>query len=435
MGQIDSSFYSTLQGPDFLGNAVRMMSLKQMMQDNSQQSKAIAENEALKGAFGQGIKQDASGKQYIDQNATLSALAKVNPVKAYEQQKIFEAEDIKKQKTDLENKIQKIDLAGRLLSGVNDQESFDKALATGQKFGFDTSQLGKYYDPNLVKRFQTMSMTTKENLDAQYKQLDYELKERAAILDDKRFASDDIFRNKQLAQKERELDANRKSENQKPTEFEKERQKLAARDFQKSQQNIQAVNKNMAIVDDAINSLKNYSNNTLFGTGPIATGLGLTKYTDQATEDLNAKLKAVNLRNMTTTFAGMSKAVDSNAERLAWQGTQADVSNDDLTNMNILLGQKSILLKDKAEAKAQREHVLKFGNLDQYQSPIDGKVKTMVGSDGELILVPNDRVVEASKSGYYDIDEYSRKALQKSSSDGSSGVQRRIYKTNEIDWL
>jgi len=204
MGQIDSSIYFQSQGPDVVGNLQRGLALRDMMDERSLRNKELNENEAIKSAYAQGIKQGPDGKQYLDQNATLSAIAKVNPMKAYEQQKAFEVEDIQRQKQDIEKKLKSIDLGSRILSGVTDQSSFDKAIETGQKFGFDVSGLGKYYDPDLVKQYQSMSMTGKEKLDDQYNQLDYKLKERAADLADKRLISDNSFRNKQLEQKRRE---------------------------------------------------------------------------------------------------------------------------------------------------------------------------------------------------------------------------------------
>jgi len=435
MAGVDHSIYFQQRPLDIMGNLQKGMSLGQMYKDIRMRDQQIAEQEGIKSAYAQGMKQGPDGKQFLDRDVTLLALAKINPVKAYEQQKQFESEDLQKQKTNLESSLQKIDLGNRLLSGVTDQESFDKAIETGRKFGFDTSALGKYYDPNLIKNYQAMGMTAKDRLDDQYRKLDYQFKERNADLDDRKFISDENYRNQQLLQKEREIESNAKTARQKSTPFEEERQKLAARDFQKSQQKVVNVNKNIDLVDEAMDSFNKYSKNTLFGTGPMASIYGLKSYVDQDTENLNAKLKAVNLKNMTTMFGGMSKAIDTAGERRAWEGQQADVTNDDLTNSNLLLSQKSILLKDKEEAKAQNQFVRQYGNLDGYESPIDGRVKTMVSSDGNMVLIPNEKVIQASKQGYYTIDEYAKKAISKTSSDGNASERpKQVFRTNEIDW-
>jgi hypothetical protein len=244
MTGIDASIYFQQQPLDIMGNLAKGMSLSQMAKESKLRDQQIAEQEGIKAAYAQGIKQGPDGKQYLDREATLSALAQVNPVKAYEQQKQFEVEDFQKQKTNLESSLQKLDLGNRLLSNVSDQESFDQAMETGRKFGIDTSAFGKYYDPNLVKRYQAMGMSAKERLDDQYRKLDYQFKERDANLDDRKFVSDESYRNRQLLQKEREIQSSAKEKQQKATPFEQERQKLAARDYQKSQQSIANVNKN-----------------------------------------------------------------------------------------------------------------------------------------------------------------------------------------------
>ena len=191
MAGIDSSIYFQQRPIDVIGSLERGATLAQLSRQREMQDKQMAEQEAIKSAYGQGLKQGPDGKQFIDRDATLAALAKINPLKAYEQQKVFESEDIQKQKVDLEDKLKKIDLGARILSGVNDQASFDKAMEIGRKFGFDNSQFGKYYDPGLVKRFQAMSLDAKERLSEKYKELDYGLKKKSVDLAEKRLIAKD----------------------------------------------------------------------------------------------------------------------------------------------------------------------------------------------------------------------------------------------------
>lgn len=175
---VDHTIYFQQQPLDILGNLQKGMNLGQMYKEARLRDQQLAEQEGIKSAYAQGMKQGPDGKQFLDRDATLSALAKINPVKAYEQQKQFEVDDFQKQKSNLEGSLQKIDLGNRLLSGVKDQASFDHALETGRKFGFDTSSLGKYYDPDLIKQYQSMGMSAKEQLENKYKQMDYALKEK-----------------------------------------------------------------------------------------------------------------------------------------------------------------------------------------------------------------------------------------------------------------
>ncbi len=83
-------------------------------------------------------------------------------------------------------------------------------------------------------------------------------------------------------------------------------------------------------------SLGKYSNRSVGGTGPVSTLGGLTKYANQDTEELDSAFKKVSLDSMVKMFAGMSKAVDTNAERRAFEATQPSLSLDDKTNMKLV---------------------------------------------------------------------------------------------------
>jgi len=94
----------------------------------------------------------------------------------------------------------------------------------------------------------------------------------------------------------------------------------------------------------------------------------MKKYLSQDAQNLEAKFRDINLKNMVSTFSGMSKAVDSDAERRAWESTQASLSNDDEVKLKYFNGVlKSTLLKDRAVAEAQQAYVAKHGNLDGFE--------------------------------------------------------------------
>lgn len=208
MAGVDHSIYFQQRPLDIMGNLQKGMSLGQMYKDIRMRDQQIAEQEGIKSAYAQGIKQGPDGKQFLDRDVTLLALAKINPVKAYEQQKQFESEDLQKQKTNLESSLQKLDLGSRILSGVSDQASFDKAIETGRKFGFDTSALGKYYDPDLVKQYQAMSVSAKDKLAEQYKAYDFGLRQSALGL-----------REQELQMRGKELQQNRIDKQKKNAEM------------------------------------------------------------------------------------------------------------------------------------------------------------------------------------------------------------------------
>jgi len=206
------------------------------------------------------------------------------------------------------------------------------------------------------------------------------------------------------------------------TEFDKALAKKQAADFADSQAGLQKTATALYKVEDALDAQLQYTKDSLLGTGPLATLGGLTKYGSSETEGLEAKFKEIDLKNMVSTFSGMSKAVDSDAERKAWKSTQASVANDDKTNVQILLGSKSSLLKDRAIAEAKASHVKEFGNLDGFTHPIlEGKVTTLITPSGEMRLVQKNKANSMKDAGYRTVDQFAKELLS-----GKSGKSESV---------
>lgn len=108
--------------------------------------------------------------------------------------------------------------------------------------------------------------------------------------------------------------------------------------------------------------LEAYSKSKVLGTGPIATGAGLKKYLDQPTEDLDTTFNTISLKALTEMFAGMSKAVDTESERRAFQTTQPSVTLDDKTNLKLINERLDAAMK-------MRQKYLNAQNGVKYQSP------------------------------------------------------------------
>ncbi len=158
-------------------------------------------------------------------------------------------------------------------------------------------------------------------------------------------------------------------------------------------------------VDVALEALKSYKAGGS-DTGPKAAALGQLGGLAPETNELEAKLRAVNIKNMAATFQGMSKAIDSNAERRAWQHTQASLGNATPTNFGILLGQKALIMKGQEEAKAQQEYAEANGTLKGYRSPVLGHLEAVVSKSGEMSLVQKSAVPGLKKQGLMTVDEY-----------------------------
>lgn len=195
------------------------------------------------------------------------------------------------------------------------------------------------------------------------------------------------------------------------TMFNKTLQKEDAANFAGLKEKALSVDDNLNNIDAAIDGLKEYYARSPGGTGPMATLGGATKYFSKPTQELDAKFKRINLQQLTSMFQGMSKAIDSDAERRAFEAQTPSITNEDTVNADLLLGAKSIALKNKAELAAQRGWVKDHGNLTDYDSPIIGKTRTVVSPDGKMELVASDHYQDALKEGYLDLDTYARSQI------------------------
>lgn len=244
------------------------------------------------------------------------------------------------------------------------------------------------------------------------------------------------YQRKSLGLREREVEAKEKKAGKKDEKelspFSKELTKHQAKEFSKSLEDRKKTAASLDLVDRTLEQFMNYSINKIGGTGPIVTLGGLTKYNPfgSSTEELDAAFKEIDIKNMVSTFSGMSKAVDSDAERAAWRATQPSVSKDDKPNMQILLGMKSSLMKDREIAEAKQRWVEKNGTIEGFTHPIlEGKVTTMVSRDGVMELVPKDAVDQFKELGLMPLDEYVDFGLSgvKGSPNQSKKVVKNLY--------
>jgi len=181
-----------------------------------------------------------------------------------------------------------------------------------------------------------------------------------------------------------------------------------AKDYQQFQSSAFKADQQLQNINDALKEFEKYTKapGTIGGTGDIATLFGMKKIASSDLENLDNKFKKISMDALVTNFSGMSRAMDSNAEREAFNATQPDIQKDDPVNASALLGAKSMVLKTKAEAAAQKKHLQNNPNLTNYVSPIIQKVITVINKNGKMILIPKEDVEEYKKDGYYDLDTY-----------------------------
>jgi hypothetical protein len=159
-------------------------------------------------------------------------------------------------------------------------------------------------------------------------------------------------------------------------------------------------------VDEALRALHQYGKGTFnLGTGPMATLGGLTKHVSGDTDRLNSQFKKINLGNMVRTFGGMSRAIDTDTERKAWEATQGDVNLDDKTNAEVLYGQKSLMLKHLYELKQKAEYVNQNDTLRGYKSNLS-QVISVLSPKGEMTLIPKKAFGDYAKKGYQTVDKF-----------------------------
>lgn len=220
---------------------------------------------------------------------------------------------------------------------------------------------------------------------------------------------------RKLQIEEDKLNQAEKSPKKKDTIFEKELAKLEAKDYKEVQNKAIMAQEDDNKIDDAFNNFLEYSKGSKAGTGPIATLGGLTKYTDDELQAVDAQFKDLALSKMTKMFSGMSKAVDSDAERRAFEATAPSITNDDKVNAQILLGAKAVNLRNKVEAKAQQKYLEENGSMKGYKSPVMSKPTSVVvdPKSGKLRLLPKEQLDAAKKQGFLDLDEYTNALLGK----------------------
>lgn len=349
MAGIDSSIYFQQQAPDIMGNIQKGLSMRDMMDQRAFQKKEMEREQQIRNAYKSGIQTGPDGQVVFDDNLTMSALA-----------------------------------------GADSKQAMDLYNARLQR----EKQAQQYQDQQAWKEKELARSNRQFEADQGWKEKDYGIKR-------------DEFG---LKQEELDLKKQKNSGAGRPlTKFEQAAEQERGKAYGKIQAGATKAQEQITLIDDALQTLDQYGKDTLFGTGRAAKFKNdfLGSWAPK-TQNLEAKFRLINIKNMAQTFEGMSRAVDSEVERAAWESTQGNIASDDSVNKNILLGAKALSLKARAEAEAQREWVenMGAGTLRGYESPILGKTSAMVSANGEMVIVRREQEALARKSGYMGIDEY-----------------------------
>ncbi|HNC59896.1 MAG TPA: hypothetical protein PLP33_31030 [Leptospiraceae bacterium] len=150
-------------------------------------------------------------------------------------------------------------------------------------------------------------------------------------------------------------------------------------------------------------------------TGKFKTAFGTKAWVDKDLEQQQNLYKTIDIKNLSKMFSGMSRVIDSNAERSVFKLTQPDISNFKETNAMALLGIKSLNKKYLVDQNAKQAWIAENGNLINYVSPVEN-LTSVVTPNGQVELVPKQDVARYKNSGYLTIDEYAKTLSSKNSS-------------------
>ena len=179
---IDSSIYNRTPLANFADKGAEGMQNGMTMRSQMDQARRANDAEAMQrnsaDALRNSMVTNADGSRSLDTKRAASNLFGVDPMKGLAFQKEAQNEEIEKQKATREKQKFEVDLTAQLAGSVKDQPSWDNALVTAQKYGIDTTQLPKQYDPNFVKMIHGRALSAKEQLDATYKVQDFQLREK-----------------------------------------------------------------------------------------------------------------------------------------------------------------------------------------------------------------------------------------------------------------
>ena len=150
-------------------------------------------------------------------------------------------------------------------------------------------------------------------------------------------------------------------------------------------------------IKKAIAEQKKYSSGIGPGTGPWATGFGLKKAFSEDTQMLDSSFQKISLSNMAKMFEGMSKAVDSDAERAKFEASQPSITNDDKVNVKLLKENLDAVQSLINKNNSAKSNYLNNDTADKIMKSQEMPQRTMQQGDSVLMRSPNGETVRVKK--------------------------------------
>ena len=171
--QLDTRIPLMAQGPQIespinaLFNATRLRSAEAQM---GEQERQIGERNALAAVLRQ---PDTFGTDGRFNRAALPAIAQAAPGAVPQYAGLANQQDVTQDQSEvrkMQAAKQSMEMQGRLLQGVRDEQSYQAAKQQAQQYGIDVSQLPPNYDPAFVKQALARTMSQMDQFDMLYKQ-------------------------------------------------------------------------------------------------------------------------------------------------------------------------------------------------------------------------------------------------------------------------
>lgn len=175
MAEIDSSIYSNMKTPDFLGSFEKGMKLSEMHSERKDKDEEKKKKKTIESAFSKGLKQNADGSMSMDQNAVVKELGNAGyGTQAYEAQNNFQKQTAEQDALKWNKVKQQNEMTGQLLNGVTDQATYDAAKAQAQQYGMDVSQLPPQYNPQFVDQAKQRVLSVQQQIANQMQNQQFE---------------------------------------------------------------------------------------------------------------------------------------------------------------------------------------------------------------------------------------------------------------------
>lgn len=176
---IDASIYNNIQNPKVDSPVNALLGISQLQQAQSQNKLA---DFALQDKQRQ-VAGDNALAQLISQGGDSTAVAKGLAQQGYGQQSIAytkQAAELAKQQREaataqIEQHLKNFQVAGQIMNGVKDQESWDRARQqTAEIFGPEkAAQLPVQYDPRLIEENRMKALTVEQQLKQKWEEMKY----------------------------------------------------------------------------------------------------------------------------------------------------------------------------------------------------------------------------------------------------------------------